>query len=251
MALADNLIAYWPLDEASGDALDAHGSLDLTETGGTIGTATGKVGDARDFEADDTEFFARADGTDLSTGDIDFTFAAWVQLESKPSSATLISKGTVSDGEYYLMYRGGGTDRFEFSAYGGAGFASGSTARADNLGSPSSATWYFVVAWHDSVNNQIGIAVNAGTADTASHSAGVLDGSGAFFLGAGYPHHPATGGEPWDGLIDEVGFWKRVLTGSERTELYNAGAGRDYAYIAGGGGGGGNRRRRLLLAAGG
>jgi len=31
-----------------------------------------------------------------------------------------------------------------------------------------------------------------------------------------------------DGRVDEVGFWKRVLTAQERTNLYNAGAGNTY-----------------------
>ena len=35
----------------------------------------------------------------------------------------------------------------------------------------------------------------------------------------------------WDGLIDEVGFWKRILTAQEKTNLYNAGAGLAYPLI--------------------
>jgi hypothetical protein len=104
---------------------------------------------------------------------------------------------------------------------------------ANNFGVVPQNAWHFVVYWHDSVNNQIGIAVNAGTADTGSHSGGVNDGNAPFQIGASVADNLY-----WDGFIDEVGFWKRVLTGAERTELYNAGSGRDYAYIAGGGGGG-------------
>ncbi len=59
----------------------------------------------------------------------------------------------------------------------------------------------------------------------------VAMGAGCFFDGGGSNKDGGT----WDGLIDEVGFWKgRVLSGAERTELYNAGAGRDYAYIIAG-----------------
>jgi hypothetical protein len=38
----------------------------------------------------------------------------------------------------------------------------------------------------------------------------------------------ANGSYPFAGVIDEVGIWDRVLTASEVTELYNAGAGKQY-----------------------
>ena len=227
MSLSDNLVAYWSLDEASGNAIDAHASNDLTDNN-TVGTASGVVSGCRDFEESSSEYFSIADNTDLSTGDIDFTFAFWLQLESKATSKCPIVKADAVNAEYYLQYHSG-SDRLQFLVYGATGFGSGGSAVANTLGSPSTSTWYFVVCWHDSVNNQVGIAVNGGTADTASHSAGVLDGTSAFHIGSypGFSQH-------WDGLIDEVGFWKRVLTADERTELYNSGSGRDYAYIAGG-----------------
>lgn len=49
MAIIDNLVSYWKLDEASGNALDAHGSNTLIETSGAIAAAGGKINGARDF----------------------------------------------------------------------------------------------------------------------------------------------------------------------------------------------------------
>jgi hypothetical protein len=40
MAVIDNLMAWYPLDESSGNAIDAHSTLDMTETGGTIAATT-------------------------------------------------------------------------------------------------------------------------------------------------------------------------------------------------------------------
>lgn len=232
MALSDNLIAYWPLDEASGSAIDAHGSNDLTETSGTIASATGKVGNCRDFEADDTECFTIADNADLSMGDIDFTLQAWVNLESKSNNSTLIGKWNFSSSlrEYTLFYIAG-SDRFEFRVTSDG--ATSVIVTANTFGSPSTGTWYLIHAWHDATGNLIGISVNAGTADTTSHSGGVLNGASDFNLGA---LESPSDGNALDGLLDEVAIWKRVLSGAERTELYNSGSGRDYAYITGGGG---------------
>lgn len=230
MALADSLIAYWSLDEASGNAIDAHGSNDLAEASGSIGATTGKVSGARDFEKDDTEYFEIADNADLSTGNIDFTFGGWARFESAPASGDgrcLWSKGE-GDIEYFVEWRNFSSEnRFKFWVTPNGSSLNGVTA--NSLGAPSIDTWYFVVAWHDSAGDTINIQVNNGTVDSQAYDAGVVDGTSKFMLGSllgSVFFH--------DGLLDELGFWKRVLTSDERTELYNGGDGRDYAYITGG-----------------
>lgn len=242
-AVIDNLVAYWSLGEASGDAIDDHAANDLTDNA-SVGSAAGKVGNARDFERDNLEYFVRADNTDLSVGDEDFTICAWLLLESKPSSVDLgaLQKTTGGNGEYFLQWRNNdGTDKFAFAVFGSSGFGNFGLATADTLGSPSTGVWYFVCGWHDSVNDQLGIQVNNGTANTVSHTAGVFDGTGDFTIsGLEFSNY-------WDGLIDEVGFWKKVLTAGEKTFLYNSGSGRSYSDIQNEGAGGGSTPRRLLL----
>ncbi|MEP7356896.1 MAG: RHS repeat-associated core domain-containing protein, partial [Anaerolineales bacterium] len=94
------------------------------------------------------------------------------------------------------------------------------------LGSPSTGAWYFVVGWHDAVNNVINIQVNNGTANSLSWSGGVFDGNAGFEIGGRNDTQPGY----FDGRIDEVGLWKRVLGGDERTLLYRNGAGCQYAF---------------------
>lgn len=231
MALTDNLAAYWPLNEASGSALDAHGSNDLTETSGTIAATTGKITGARDFEAGDTEYFEIADNADVSTGDVDFTITAWVRAESKDGNMVIVGKDTNTSGnrEYNLFYRG--TDRFSFEVFSATD--SGTVLDASSFGSPSTGTWYFVVAWYDATANTMNIQVNNGTVNSTSKSTLQASGSSVFRIGA----RNFSGGEAyWDGLICEVGLWKRVLTSDERTELYNSGNGLSYDDFGGGGG---------------
>ena len=40
-----------------------------------------------------------------------------------------------------------------------------------------------------------------------------------------------TSPEEFDGIMDEVGIWNRVLSDSEITELYNGGAGLTYPFV--------------------
>jgi hypothetical protein len=236
MPLSTNLVAYWSLDEASGDALDACGSNTLTDNtdNATVGAATGKISGASDFESGSNEYFSIADNAALSTGDIDFSFAGWVQLESNGADQWILGKYNTGTGsrEYELFYTPI-TDRFTFriSADGSSGTLA--TAQADVFGSPSLATWYYVACGHNATTNQAWISVNAGTPNTTSHSTGVFNGTAGFAIGS---RNGDAATNPWDGLIDEVGFWKRDIR-SDLSELYNAGSGRDYAYITGGGGG--------------
>jgi hypothetical protein len=73
---------------------------------------------------------------------------------------------------------------------------------------------------HDATGNTIGISVNAGTVNTTSFSGGIFDGTTAFLIGS------RSGATYMNGRIDEVGVWKKLLSASELTELYNSGAGK-------------------------
>lgn len=222
MALVDNLVAYYSL----ADVNDAHSSNHLTNNN-TATFVAGLVGNAVNLVAASIQYLSIADNAALSMGDIDFTIAAWVRLASKTTHRQIIDKGSVTSGtnpnnEYALNYIQS-IDRFRFAVINSSDTAG--LIAADNFGVPTTATWYFVVAWHDSVNNLIGISVNAGTANTTAWTTGVKDSTQPFLIGGG-------SSLPMDGRIDEVGIWKRVLSGAEITELYNGGTGRNYAYIA-------------------
>jgi hypothetical protein len=84
-------------------------------------------------------------------------------------------------------------------------------------------TWYFVYASLDFVNNLLKLSVNDGAVDSASKTKTIADGTGPFQIGA------QNSGSNWEGCIDQVGFWKRVLDPGEVTRLYNNGNGMSYA----------------------
>lgn len=224
-SLHASLIGYWKMDEVSGNALDSTAnSLTLTDTN-TVGTAAGKINTARQFNAAGSRYLSRASESLLQTGDIDFTWSAWVYLDSKATFRIVLAKAastTIATSEY-IMYYDSSVDRFRF------GVGDGSTignAQADNFGSPSINTWYFLVGWHDATANTVNIQVNNGTANSvAQATAGGYTNAAALNIGA-----RAAGNLPMDGRIDEIGFWKRVLTAAERTALYAGGAGLTWPF---------------------
>lgn len=220
-SLLMSLVAYWKLDEASGTRADSLGVSNLTDNN-TVTQNPGKVSNAAQFTAANSESLSIADNTALSTGDIDFTVAAWVYLDTLAVTQILAAKssniGAAANNEYALYYAS--TARFIFRVSTGA---VDTLLTANTFGAPALSTWYLVIAWHDSVNNVIGISVNAGTPDTSAYASGVVDSTNAFRLGA-----DTQAGRYLNGRLDEVAVWKRVLTSNERARLYNAGAGVTY-----------------------
>lgn len=222
--LDDSLVAYWRLNETTMQRNDSCGFSPLGLTADNVISAAGKVGNAGAFVNAEGDALIAYASDYLVTGDIDFTIAAWVYLSAKPGNMDVLSKwnGVTSDFEFILGY-GLTADRLRFLVRDFADTKS-TTQLADTLGSPQINTWYFVVAWHDSVNNTINIQVNNGTIDSTAYTDGVHESTTHLFVGGRIETPTST----WSGRIDEVGIWKRVLSAGEKTVLYNGGNGRGY-----------------------
>ena len=225
MALTDNLISFFELEEASGTRVDsvvASGN-DLSDNN-TVTQQTGKVGNCAEFTHTNSESLSRASNASLATGDIDFSFAGWIYFTSAFLNAEPIAKDNGSQYEYTLYTNGSSQVRW---------YVEGTAGSSDILLITGSlTTWYFFAVWHDSVNNVVGGSINDGTPVTASYSGGARSTAHPFALG-GSPY--------FSGLLDQVGFWKKVLSPAEITQLYNGGAGLSYAAMA-------DTPRRLILS---
>lgn len=226
--LLNNLVAYWKMDESSGDAIDAHTSgLTMTLSAGAgWESATGKIGTSRERYHG---YLSRNDG--LGTGDVDFTIAAWVYMRSL-GNAAIFSKYTLAGNqrEYLLYYNHNDhapNQRMAFAV--SADGASHAIVDATDFGAISRDAWYLVIGWHDAANNQIGVAVN-NVATVIAHNAGVYGSSAVAYLGVIDEIVYGIAGR-----LDEISFWKSsagaggVLTAAQRTALYNAGAGLAYS----------------------
>jgi hypothetical protein len=227
-ALSDNLAACWALGEVSGTRNDSFSTNHLTDNA-TVTQAVGKVGNAAQFTAASSEYLSIPDNAALSTGNIDWTITLWLYADSLTNFATFINKGwqNVADvNREYIAYVN--ASKVEFVG----GTAAGSQSLvANTFGVLSTATWYFVTLYHDSVGDKLGVSVNAGVANEVAFASGTQDGNRAFEIGAS-----SSQGLHWNGRIDEVTFWKRKLSGAEITTVYNGGTGTSCATIIASGG---------------
>lgn len=212
-----DLESYWSLDETSGNALDAHGSNDLTDVN-TVGSGTGKVSGARLFTTADSDKLAITDNASFDIGDADFTFTFWVKFVDFGTGGLIHKYGSAGNREY-LIYQSSGQIHFLISSDG----TNVADASYNHSGGLVADTWYFVIAEYDATANEVRIGVQGATPATASHSGGVYNSGSDFALGT---EATVVGGP--DAYLDEVGFWKRLLTTDEVNFLYNSGAGRAY-----------------------
>jgi hypothetical protein len=218
-SLLNSLKAWWKLS----DERDAYGNNDLTNSNGVTFT-TGKLGNASSHIRSSMQSLTISDNAEIGTGDYDWTFAGWIYFDNKANAKTLIGKrdnSTSGTQEWALVYDSS-IDRLVFNIWN-----SGTTINqcfANNFGSPSTGTWYFVRFWHDNTNNQIGIRVNEGTANTQTLTVTPWDGTAV--LKCGCQIVPST--TCHDGRLDEWAKWNRLLTDSEGAYLYNSGTGRTF-----------------------
>ena len=218
---ASALVSYWKMDESSGNATDSVGTNTLTDNN-TVTSASGIINTGRQFKSGSNESFSVVSNASLTGGDVDVTVGGWVYLDTTPGEMHCFGKWNESASrEYSLIYAtaGGSVFKFQLSENG----TSTSILSATTFGAVSACTWYHVIGWFDSANNQIGISVN-GISNTAS-APSAFSGTAPLFIGS------RTGaGNFLDGRIDEAFLFRRVLTSTEINNLYNGGVGLAYPF---------------------
>src|SRR5678816_4549644 len=120
MSLLTNLVSYWKLDEASGNRADAHGANTLTDSASGVPSTTGVISNGAGlFSGNTPRFLSHADNSDLSTGDIDWTFSAWVKFNTIGVVNIVIGKDGSSSGEreYMIGYIASTLNRFFCSVF--------------------------------------------------------------------------------------------------------------------------------------
>lgn len=230
--LKRDAISLWRFESGSSLGLDSKGLNTLTNNN-AVSQIAGRVGQAAQFVAASSQYLGRADNASLSTGNIAFTLAGWVNLTDRATTYAIANKLDSSGaGEWNLTYTGGGTERFRFRTFlSGAGVGD---ATANSFGQATSGVWTHVVFWHDPATTTVNIQVNGGPVDSATTTGAPADTGVSFQLGA-----TATPGGFLNGSLDEWGFWKRLLTPAERVWLYNGGSGHPLSML----------REPVLLAA--
>ena len=214
--LTDGLVAYWPLDETSGDvAHDIVGGNDGELMGGPVWSGGALTFDGTDDLVRVTEFDV-VGGTGL-------TIACWVitgNLDTPGNDPRMVSKaigGNSADHWYMLSSTRVDDDkRFRFRLK-----TDGTTdeLKADAAGVIDLDVWIHVAVVWDGATMMI---YKNGVVAGSLAKGGTLDVDPSVEMAIG--SQPATAdARPWDGSMDEVAIWDHGLSADEIAELMSSG----------------------------
>ena len=212
-SLLTGLVSYWTMNETSGTRADSTGTNPLTDNNTVAGSA-GKIGNAADFILANLEFLSKAD-TDgsLDGGDIDLSYSVWFKTTSTAAFNVILTKSNYAD--HGLDIINTGSIRWEFNGFQ----RSASSAVGFNDGN-----WHHVICWHEAATGILSMVIDNGSTISTVAMVSYVTNNDPFTVGGNGV------GAVLDGSIDELGRWSKVLTSTERTNLWNAGAGRTYPF---------------------
>jgi hypothetical protein len=222
MALTDNLVSYWRLEEASGTRVDSHGSNDLTDNN-TVTSGTGIQGNCARLTEANSEFLSHVDDASLDVGTGDFSLSFWFKLSTTTLNATENVIRKWSPG-YVVQFKATNRQIHFFTNDGTT-----ATVLSDNNAIPNeTTTWHHCVVTRTGTTGKIYVD-NVDVTASGSTRSGNLDSATVFYIGSN------GASEEYNHFIDETGLWKKVLSASEISDLYNSGDGLSYADVSGGG----------------
>lgn len=213
----EGAIGWW---KGEGNTLSAIGS-DTATWIGTAGYATGKVGTA--FNLDGNTYLKIADQASHKPSTI--TTEAWIYATQFDGWDSIIAKGSLTSYEnsYWLGIEGGKATFYTRHTGSGVGLSKDANSLALNQ-------WYHLVGTDDGVTRSL--YVNGTLVDSDAVSGSLVYENGVPLLIGEDWNYGAESYIRFNGRLDEVGIYGRVLTAAEITANYNNGlAGKSPAKI--------------------
>lgn len=211
-SLNTNLLNYFNLDEVSGTRFDSVRTNNLLEIG-TIPTPsiTGIRNNGVAVSAVAGNILLRASGgsTAFRANTSNFSYSFWL-FQSDTASKTWIQKGS----EFSVQSLAGGSAAFTIQDITLSSVSAISTAML------LTNSWNNVTFYHVT-NAYIGINVNNGQATTSLFASIASSGNGEFEIL----------GTVSNRRIDEIGYWNKLLSATEISNLYGGGSGNTYTNI--------------------
>jgi len=203
--LLDGVLAWYENWSGTGDWIDLVNSFDLADAA-TPGSTTGKVSTTcPDLDAATFERFSISNTGFTDT--IPLSVAVWVKNDNASPSGNYILAASDPTGAYDIIAHVG---NIQFRPHAGDVFTRAVTQT----------NWNHVVCRANSTDASI--VVNDGTPHAGSTSTSAPPSADTCRVGWG------AFGNYYDGAMDQLILWNRVITDAEVTELYNSGAGFPY-----------------------
>ncbi|MCA9360084.1 LamG domain-containing protein [Candidatus Kaiserbacteria bacterium] len=222
--LLTDLVSYWKLEEASGATrVDSHGSNDLTDSR-TVPNDTGKFGNGALFVGANDDYLTISDASQTgldATGDFSVSF--WYKPTTLSGGYIFSKWRHASHNQYRLDLSSTAFTLYTSDACSGYSYSGKSWTHSMTAGVMA----HYVLTYNRTTGAvemfKNGVSLGTGTVKSA-----IKNCSGAFVLASQDGAYTNTA----DGLLDEFGFWSKILSGAEISDLYNGGDGLPYDYVA-------------------
>lgn len=219
--LIDSLFAYYPLDDASGDAEDVHGNRDLTLINTPTQGVTGKVGDCYTFTESSDEYlvYTPTDFEFITS----FSISCWFKTDgSVEDLAGIVTNfGAVAYG-YDLKISALSNIVVDFRHGGDPG----NTQLLIGGLNPDDDAWHHMVVTWDIPGDETKLYVDHVLRDTEPLNDAITWDAGCEFTVGKYGSSAY-----WNGEIDEVGIWRGfALSQGKVDSLWNSGNGLAYPF---------------------
>src|SRR5262245_28219947 len=218
----NGLVAYWNFD---GSFVDSVGVFHGTPRGSApIPFVDGKTNFGKAIKLNGEDQFVEITGgqpDDLAFAGGSMSIAGWFKVDAFDTSwQALIAKG---EGSNWRVHR--------YNAENGLGYAGG-IAEGPAGTSVNDGQWHHFVAISDAAAANFGTALYVdGAQYSVNASAPALATNGRRVM---IGENPDARSREWEGLIDDVAVWDRVLTTNEIATLYAGGAGKALGTLLGG-----------------
>jgi len=215
-AALDDAEAYYSHDNSNTSGTTSEdlsgNNNDGTLNGGVTTNVTGILNEAYRFDGIN-DYVEITDSSGTLPQNEDFTVSAWVK-GSETGATNIVGRQSGSNFNGWYL----GTDN---SPAGHARLLVRGTSSNIELESGvdvSDNSWHHVVGTYDKSTNEAKIYVDGSLANSTTTDPGDFTGSSNVIVGAREDNS-----RHYDGDIDEVGIWNRVLSSSEVADLYNSG----------------------------
>jgi hypothetical protein len=226
-SICDGLVGYWELNEATGStvASDSSGNSNngtLTSMDPANDWVSGHIEGGLDFDGSDDYINVPHNANLALTGGM--TFAAWGNTRDTIGGyRAILAKDFPGNGLSNYWF-GISNDELMFGFFAAGGFKSVTTP-SSNL---QPGTWYHLAATFDPANDVVRLYVDGSEVHVGPFTYEPTTETVDLWIGT------SVDGEDWDGKLDELRIYNRVLAPSEIAQLHALTEG-----VCGSGGGGG------------
>lgn len=222
--LLTNLQAYWAMDDASWGTRNSSvsGSNTLSDSVGSISAISGKINNSAYYDnAFGGNWNALFNGSPTVTLTGDWSITGWININSVH----------VGDAQGIMSFQNAlGIGPFVWMDTDGA-IILDSSMDAASITYPDYNTWFHFAMTFNYSLFEFTTYINSGFLDAKNASSNLIPCTEITMFNNPYSGHgyPYPDDQPFNGSIDEVGFWNRCLTQSDVNALYNNGNGKSFS----------------------